>query len=202
MRERVSETWKLTLNWRHTAGEHTHILPGSEQESQRAGFHDFLPWLIFLSDHEVPLGYVVLLLFWDPGIQKVVSPRNWNINSLIPCALHNVMMWNTDNKNHQIMTTIKRKIKCFPLSLLENALMVTICHEVISRSVCVRDGDSRPTGPEKGRGGHRWFTGWFSLVLWLTGQGIYRSTPRERGRVGKWEMGLKTEQWQRSEEES
>jgi len=45
-----------------------------------------------------PLGYVVFLLFWEPGIQKVVSPRNWSINFLIPRALHDVMMWSTDNK--------------------------------------------------------------------------------------------------------
>ena len=31
--------------------------------------------------------------------QKVVSPQNWSINSLITHALHDVMMWNTDNKN-------------------------------------------------------------------------------------------------------
>ena len=39
-----------------------------------------------------------LLLFGEPGIHKVVSPWNWIINSLTPSALHDVMMWNTDNQ--------------------------------------------------------------------------------------------------------
>jgi len=67
------------------------------------------------------LWYVVLPLFWEPGIWKVVSPQNWSIDSLIPHALHDVMMWNTDNKNHKpwhhLSGDLKRAIRS-PLSLL------------------------------------------------------------------------------------
>ena len=95
----MSKTESLTLNWRCMAGEHSHTLPGSKQESPTTSSMMYLPlWMQSL------LGYVVLLLFWEPGIQKVVSPQNCSINSLIPRALHDVMMWNTNNKNHKIMT--------------------------------------------------------------------------------------------------
>lgn len=42
-----------------------------------------------------PLRYVVLLVFWEPGT------RNWSVNSLTPNALHDVMMWSTDNQKSQ-----------------------------------------------------------------------------------------------------
>ena len=41
-----------------------------------------------------PLGYVVLLLFWT-------GARNWSINSLTASALHDVMMWNTNNQKSE-----------------------------------------------------------------------------------------------------
>ena len=51
-----------------------------------------------------PLAYVVLL-FSEPGTRKIDSPWNWSINSLAPSALHDVIMWNIDNKkNHKTMT--------------------------------------------------------------------------------------------------
>jgi len=56
------------------------------------------PWRIFLLWSWGPLGYVVLLLFWEAGVWKVVNPRNRSINSLITCAVHAVMMWNTNSK--------------------------------------------------------------------------------------------------------
>ena len=91
------------------AGEHTHTLPGSERASP-VTCGSYLPlWT------QSPLEYVVLLLFWEPGIQKVVRPRNWSIYSLIPRALHDVMMWNTDNKNHKAMTPC-----CPSLDLLQH----------------------------------------------------------------------------------
>ena len=39
-----------------------------------------------------------------PG--TIRDPQNWSINSLTPSALHDVIMCNTDNKNHKTMTTI------------------------------------------------------------------------------------------------
>ena len=44
-----------------------------------------------------PLRYAVPL-FWETGIQKIGGPWKWVINSLTAHALHDVMMWNTDNK--------------------------------------------------------------------------------------------------------
>ena len=49
-----------------------------------------------------PLGYVVL--FWEPGIRKISSPWKLGIDSLTPSALHDVITWNTSNKNHKAMT--------------------------------------------------------------------------------------------------
>jgi len=37
-----------------------------------------------------------------PG--NVDNPQNWGTNSLTPSTLHDVMMWNTDNRNHKTMT--------------------------------------------------------------------------------------------------
>lgn len=40
----------------------------------------------------------------SPGIpQTIINPRNWRINSSTRKALHDVMMWTTDNKNHKTM---------------------------------------------------------------------------------------------------
>ena len=51
---------------------------------------DFIFPLEWKMETQSPLGYVVLILFREPGT------RNWSINSLTPSALHNVMIWNTD----------------------------------------------------------------------------------------------------------
>lgn len=84
------------------AGEHTHTLSGSERErASPVTCRSYLSLWMWS-----PPWYVVLL-FWEPGIRKVISPQNWCINSLIPCALHDVMMWNTDNQNHKTMTCIQ-----------------------------------------------------------------------------------------------
>ena len=58
----------------------------------------WLPWRIFLLWPWGPLGYVVLVLFWEASIWKVVNPQNWSINSLSIRAVHDVMMWNTNSK--------------------------------------------------------------------------------------------------------
>ena len=55
-------------------------------------------WHIFLLWPWGPLGYVVLLLFWEASIWKVVNPWNWSINSLITRAVHDVMMWNANSR--------------------------------------------------------------------------------------------------------
>ena len=98
IRERVSETERPTWNWRCMAGEHTHTLPGSERERAREPDPVTSPVAYLPLWTWSTLGYIALLLFWEPGIQKVISPRNWSINSSITPAVHDVMMWNTDNK--------------------------------------------------------------------------------------------------------
>jgi len=52
-----------------------------------------------------PLRYAVPL-FWETGIQKIGGPWKWVINSLTAHALHDVMMWNTDNKYHKTVTPV------------------------------------------------------------------------------------------------
>jgi len=47
------------------------------------------------------LGNVVLLF--------QTGAWNWSINFLTPSTLHDVMMWNTDNKNHKTMTSVHGK---------------------------------------------------------------------------------------------
>ena len=40
----------------------------------------------------------------ETGISGTIDdPWNWSINSLTLSALHDVTMWNTDNKNHRTM---------------------------------------------------------------------------------------------------
>ena len=58
----------------------------------------WLPWRIFLLWPWGPLGYIVILLFWEASIWKVVNPQNWSINSLSTRAVHDVMMWNINSK--------------------------------------------------------------------------------------------------------
>ena len=46
-----------------------------------------------------------------PG--TIDDPQNWSINSLTPSALHDVMMWNTDNKNHKTLRiSLARSQRC------------------------------------------------------------------------------------------
>ena len=41
----------------------------------------------------------------EAGILRTIDdPRNWSIDSLTPSALHDVMIWNTNNKSHKSMT--------------------------------------------------------------------------------------------------
>jgi len=40
----------------------------------------------------------------EPKMPKKGSPWNQNINSLTPIVLHDVLTWNTDNKNHKATT--------------------------------------------------------------------------------------------------
>lgn len=39
-------------------------------------------------------------------LRTIHDMLNWSINSLIPRALHGVMMWNTDTKNYETSTGI------------------------------------------------------------------------------------------------
>ena len=55
------------------------------------------------------LGYIVLFLFWERYTKTINNARNWSINSLTPSAPHDVMMWNTDNKNPKILMTYSYK---------------------------------------------------------------------------------------------
>ena len=46
------------------------------------------------------------------------SPQNQNIKPLTPIVLHDVLMWNTDNKNHTITTMPKEQIQSLVLTRL------------------------------------------------------------------------------------
>ena len=81
----------------HSWGAHPHTT--RQQAREQALWLEAMTYLPLWT--QSPLGYVVLL-FWETDM--VVSPQNWSINSLIPRALHNVMMWSTYNKNHNTMT--------------------------------------------------------------------------------------------------
>ena len=39
-------------------------------------------------------------------LETIHNPQNLSISSLIPSALHDVMMWNTKNKNYKTMTRL------------------------------------------------------------------------------------------------
>ena len=41
--------------------------------------------------------------------RTINNPPNWSIKSLTPSALHDVMMQNTDNRNHETMTVLYAK---------------------------------------------------------------------------------------------
>ena len=82
------------------AGEHIHC-QGARKESPVTCQELYLSFWM-----QSPLGYVVIL-FWEPGIRKVGGPWKWGINSLAPSALHEVMIWNTNNKNQKTMTLAK-----------------------------------------------------------------------------------------------
>jgi len=49
-----------------------------------------------------PLGYAAVLHFWDRYTWN--NPQYRSTNSLSPSALHDVMTWSTDNKNHKTVT--------------------------------------------------------------------------------------------------
>ena len=79
-----------------------------------------------------------------------------------------------------------------------------------SRSICVHDRGTAGPLAQKGEEGGGEVSIVYGLV-WLSsvtnGAGDPRTHALEKGkgkagRVGRWEMGLKTEQWQRSEEKS
>jgi len=50
------------------------------------------------------LGNVVLILFWERQLKTVDNPQNCNFKSLIPSALHEVTIWNTNKRNHKAIT--------------------------------------------------------------------------------------------------
>ena len=99
VRERTFLKLKGLPEWRRRAWKHTHPsawLPDRERVLKKKHI-PWLPWSIFLLWPWGPPGYVVLL-FWEASVWKVVSPRNWSINSSITRAVHDVMMWNTNSK--------------------------------------------------------------------------------------------------------
>jgi len=66
----------------------------------------------------------VVLLFWT-------GTRNWSINSLTPSALHDVMMWNTNNQKSQNHHTCELPAfhKLWNIWILELFLFF-LCHSV------------------------------------------------------------------------
>ena len=72
------------------------------------------------------------LLRQVPG--TIVIPWNWSINSLNPSALHNVMMWNTDNKNHKAMAAHGRAAVCVPTGTKEHILVEDVA-QALSHNV-------------------------------------------------------------------
>ena len=93
--ESVSKTKGLTLKLKEKWLGNTHSKTNNKKrESSLVTCEQFYLSLWMQS----PLGYVVLLLFWEPGTQKIGSLWNWSINSLTPSALHDVVMWNTNKK--------------------------------------------------------------------------------------------------------
>ena len=64
---------------------------------------------------------VVSLLRQVPG--TVGNPWNWSVNSLNPSALHDVMMWKTDNKNHKTMAARRRAAVCVSAGTKEHVLV-------------------------------------------------------------------------------
>ena len=103
MREGVSKNWRPYSNAEgETAREHM-LLRWAEREKG-----DIL-WsvnsFIFPSEqkHKVLWG----MCFFSSKNQvprNIDNPRNGSINSLTPSAWHDIMMWNTNNKNHKTMT--------------------------------------------------------------------------------------------------
>ena len=41
------------------------------------------------------------------------NAQNWSINSLTPSALHDVLMWNTDNRNHKPIGVKSTQVVCY-----------------------------------------------------------------------------------------
>lgn len=129
-------------------------------------------------------------------------------NSLLPCPFSNATL------------SQKQGRKSFPSGLVWRLVSASMnfqrcgkrfgwiwaCHGVISRSVCVWDrGTAGPQAQwpeEKKKGGREvsmvYRPVWPSSVT--NGAGSHRPTPWERGKgkkggmVGRWKMGLKTEQ--------
>ena len=100
MRERVFETEGLTLKWRWNGwGAHPHTAKQWERGRESCDLQVFSSPLNAESSGACSSSF---LRTRDPE----VSPQNWSINSLIPCALHDVMMWNTKNKNHRTITSV------------------------------------------------------------------------------------------------
>ena len=81
----------LPRNQESTKGREAGVLPGAPP---------FFLWA------RSPPGMPLLPSPPRTKMPKKGSPQNQNINSLTPTALHDVMMWYTDNKNHKTTTVV------------------------------------------------------------------------------------------------
>ena len=91
MRESVQKVERPHHNAevRHAVGSSSR----EERQRKREGLMT-LPVVISPLRMQSSLGYVLLLLFRT-------GAQNWSINSLTSSALHDVMMWNTDNQKSE-----------------------------------------------------------------------------------------------------
>ena len=113
MRERVTKTKGLTLKLKARCTAKT----SSKKRESLVTFEQF-----YLSLWIQSLLEYLVLHFWESATWKIISPWNWSVNSLTPSAFHDVMMWNTNNKNHKTMKVLFFVffflLIPFPLSLL------------------------------------------------------------------------------------
>ena len=110
--ETVSKNWRCYSNAEgETAREHTHCR--DEQEGKKGLSHDLWTVLCFLLNEKwktewwtVPWDMKFFFSSETDILETIHNPQNLSISSLIPSALHDVMMWNTENKNYKTMTRL------------------------------------------------------------------------------------------------